>query len=506
MMELYSAAFIGFVIISVIVHEIVGRKRAGRQWIVRLIASAAFYTVLAEWRVIFLLCSIVTVWYGARKLDTIAEDRAGTDKSSRKRRRKAIVAALLVVNLGILVTVKYYLPFTSHRMMLPLGISYYTLMAVSYVVDVYGQKYKCEKNIAKLALYMTWFPQVIQGPINRYDYVCSSLFGTHRVARKDVSGNVALFLFGALKKYAIANVMIGAVGEIFGGDLSPKPGGFLFLGAVLYALCQYADFSGGFDMMVAVSRLFGVEMNANFRQPYFAKSIAEFWRRWHITLGSFMKDYVFFPFAANRGVMKLYRKIGKKYGNHMARSIIGGIGNLLVFFLVGLWHGPKVHFIMWGLFNGLIIAVSDMCEPRYARIRSFCHVNEDSRLWNGFRIVRTFVIICFAGYLDYIENLKDSVMAFKNTFLHFNPAVSRLWVIDLFDSKVLSMQKIVVFLLSVLILASVDVIKERKGDPLKVYFDRPVLLRWIFAYFALILLLMSFTLVGFSGGFMYAAF
>ena len=347
---------------------------------------------------------------------------------------------------------------------------------------------------------------MLQGPINRYDHVSCGLYGTYHVSGDDIKRGIFLFMFGTFKKYAIANVIIGTVGEIFGGDISQKPGGFLFFGAVLYALCQYADFSGGIDMMFAASRLFGVEMNANFRQPYFARSVADFWRRWHITLGAFMKDYVFFPFALTGPVMKMNKAIGKRYGKHAARSLVGGIGNILVFFLVGLWHGPQIHFILWGLYNGVIIAVSDLLAPVFLRMRSACHISAKSVLWDRFTIVRTFVIICLAGYFDYIEKVSDSFVAFKNTFWHFGPALSRLWVIDLFDSGILSVQKVTVFLLSVIILFVVDVLSEQKKDPAGAYFKLPAVVRWPLTYVFLILLLMSFTLVGNNAGFMYAAF
>jgi len=505
-MELYSAAFIGFVIISVILCEMVGRKSPNMQWILRLIVSVAFYAVICEWRILFLAASVVTIWYGGLRLEKVTADSKGSPKKLVKRKKKSIVAAIVTANLAILAIAKYILPITGHPILLPLGISYYTLMAVSYIVDVYGKKYESEKNPAKLALYMTWFPQMLQGPINRYDGLSETLFGTHHISREDIKRNALLFLFGAFKKYAIANVMIGTVGEIYGGDLAQKPGGFLFAGAVLYAICQYADFSGGIDMMLAVSGLFGVKMSKNFTQPYFAGSIAEFWRRWHITLGSFMRDYVFYPFALSKPFSRLGKKLASRFGNHMSRSVIGGIGNILVFFLVGLWHGPKLHFILWGLFNGVIIAVSDMCEPAFARMRTLCHINSDGRAWKLFRIARTFIIICLAGYFDYIENPADSLIAFKNTFLHFGPSLSRLWMLDLFDSKILSVQKITAFLICVLILFVVDVIKELKKDPIRLYLERPVFVRWPLIYIVMILLLMSFTLANNNAGFMYAAF
>ncbi|MCR5830885.1 MAG: hypothetical protein K6G67_01935 [Lachnospiraceae bacterium] len=507
-MELYSAAFIGFILISVLLHEAVGKRRGDRQWVIRLAVSVVFYAAVSKWRMIFLAVSMASVWLGTKMMDRVSGKDFGetVSKSVIKRRKRMIAAVLVTVNIGILAVTKYLLPVVDHPILLPLGISYYTLMAVSYVIDVYGEKYKAEDNPAKLALYLVWFPQMLQGPINRYDNMQHTLFEPHKISADSVKKCVLLFMFGAFKKYAIANVMIGPVGEIFGGDLGQKPGGFLFIGAVLYALCQYADFSGGIDMMMAASVLFGVRMDINFRQPYFARSIADFWRRWHITLGSFMRDYVFYPFATQRHVMKLSKKLGKKFGKHAARSVIGGMSNVLVFFLVGLWHGPKIHFVLWGLYNGVIIALSDALTPAFARMRTLCRINEKGRIWDGFRIIRTFVIICFAGYFDCIERPADSFIAFKNTLLHFNASLSRLWVIDLFDSKILSEQKVIVFALAVLLLIIMDVIAEKGKDAAETFLKRPLAVRWILAYAVIILFLMSFTVVGDRAGFMYAAF
>ncbi|MCR5302062.1 MAG: hypothetical protein K6E49_06440 [Lachnospiraceae bacterium] len=502
-MELYSVAFIGFVIISAVIHEAVGRKCPKSQWIVRLAASVVFYAGISGWKMIFLAISILTVWCAGISFDSAVRKY---DKEEALRRKRMSAFILVIINLSILALTKYLLPAVSHPILLPLGISYYTLMAVSYIIDIYGEKYESEHNPLRLALYLMWFPQMLQGPVNRFGNISPTLYGTYRVSVPDVKKALMLFAFGAFKKYAIANVMIGTVAEIFGGDITEKPGGFLFTGAVLFALCQYADFSGGIDMMMAASELFGVKMDVNFRQPYFAGSIAQFWRRWHITLGSFMKDYVFFPFALTHPVMKLNNKLVKKYGRHCARSVVGGLGNLLVFFLVGLWHGSQLHFLLWGLYNGMIIAVSDMCDPLFARMRSAFRIDAKSRSWNVFRIVRTFILICLAGYFDYIERVRDCFTAFKNTFLHFSPSLSRLWLLDLFNSRILSVQKITVFILAVAVLFTTDVISERKKDPAAVFSGLPAAARWPLAYAFLILLLMSFTLVGDNAGFMYAAF
>jgi len=382
-MELYSMAFFLFVAVSILLHEIVGKVKAEYQWLVKLAASMGFYVFITKLQFIFLFISILVVWASGNYLDNIIKDGKSKRKNkelSREQknllrklettRKRLVLFTCLSINIGILIAVKMILPFRIDNLVLPLGISFYTFMAISYLVDVYGGKYEAERNLGKIALYLSWFPQIIQGPINRFDFVSNTLYGSYRLKFADFKASCLLFIFGAMKKYALANVLAPSVNEVFLRDnISDLPGSFLLFTAFLFAIQQYADFSGGINMVMAVSGMFGVKMNENFRQPYFSKSVGEFWRRWHISLGSFLRDYVFYPFALLPGMLKLNDKISSRFGKHAGRSIIAGMGNLLVFLIVGIWHGSALHYIAWGLYNGIIIVISDSMSPVFDKIK-----------------------------------------------------------------------------------------------------------------------------------------
>ena len=522
-MELYSVAFFLFVAFFLCIHELAGKYKTEYQWVVRLVASLLFYTWIAKWRIIALIVSVVSVYLGARRMNAIsAEGRAarkGGDlskeekkllKAAELRRKRGILAGTLAVNLGILIAVKYIAPHIGQGakgIALPLGISFYTFMAISYLLDVYGEKYVAEENIGKIALYLSWFPQMLQGPINRFDHVRESLFGRSRLEYEQFKSCALLFLFGAIKKYALANVLAPCVNEFFTrSDLSDLPGSLLLFVAFLFAIEQYADFSGGIDMVMAVSGLFGVKMDDNFKQPYFSRSLAQFWRRWHISLGSFMRDYVFYPFAMLPFMAKLNKKAGDRFGKRFGRSLVAGISNLLIFALVGLWHGSQLHYLIWGLYNGIIIAVSDFGEPLFDTIRKKLKINADSRPYALFQMLRTFMIIVLAGYFDAVEDVSNGLICFKNTFLSFRAGELKTWLAYMYDCNLISDIGMIVAAVSLLLVIAVSILRENHKDFISLVLGRNIVIRWAVYFVMIYIMLFGFASAGAGGGFMYAAF
>lgn len=513
-------AFLMLVLLFLAVHELIGRFKSEYQWMVRLLASLCFYIITAKNRILFLTLSIVSVWVSAVMMDKIAikakeERKSGVfsheekkiHKKKTQKKKSVILYGAIIFNLGILIVVRYILPSVSKVILLPLGISFYTFMAISYLIDVYGEKYVAEKNVAKVALYLSWFPQMVQGPINRFDYVKESLFGKSKLSYDKAKECVLLFLIGTMKKYALANVLAPIVNEIFlRGDFTDIPGSFLLFIAFLYAIEQYADFSGGIDMILGVSLLFGVKMNENFRQPYFSKTVAEFWRRWHISLGAFLRDYVFYSFAMHPKMMKLNDSLSKRFGKHIGRSVVGGIGNLVVFLLVGLWHGSELHYIVWGLYNGIIIAVSDLCAPLFSRLNNKLRINSDSKVYQLFRILRTFVIIMIAGYFDAISNVSNGLICLKNTLVNFNVTQFKPYINYIYGCHLISDTGILTALAAVLIIFILSIIRENKTEPIDIICNRNIVVRWTIYLLIIYVCLFGFASAGGNGGFMYAMF
>ena len=171
------------------------------------------------------------------------------------------------------------------------------------------------------------------------------------------------------------------------------------LAILLYSLQQYADFSGGIDMVLGVAQLYGIEMMPNFRQPYFLPRW-DFWRRWHISLGAWMRDYLFYPFALTKPMQRFGKWATSHWGKHFGRVLPAAVANLLVFAVVGIWHGPQAHYLAWGLYNGLVIALADLLEPAFKKLNTVLHIPTESRGWHVFRIVRTFIIVNIGWYFD----------------------------------------------------------------------------------------------------------
>ncbi len=412
----------------------------------------------------------------------------------------------------ILCYTKYWTYFFHSRLgiILPLGISFYTFQSIGYLVDIYNRKYPAEKSFLRFLLFISWFPQLLQGPIGRYDALAHQFEGEHRLNRDLIKKALFLILFGCLKKYAIADLLFDPIARILDGAVLQKPGSLLSFGILLYSAQQYADFSGGIDIVTGISALFGVTLAPNFRQPYFATSLGDFWRRWHISLGAFMRDYIFYPLALTKPMMNLGKKAGKKYGKHLERVLPACIANIVVFIVVGVWHGPQLHYLLWGLYNGIIIALSDLLAPAFTGIAKKLKINTQTGAFHVFRILRTFFIVNIGWYFDRIEDVAASFTALRLSFTSFRAGEFFLAARDtLFNSDtgkpLYTAGSLLVALLSIIVVFTVSILRERGKEPVKVL-ENSVLFHTVFVTAMLFLTLLSFMFVQNAGGFLYANF
>lgn len=248
-------------------------------------------------------------------------------------------ANFIVANLNPLLTRGGWSPIELSPVHLPIGISFFTFQALSYVVDVYRRDAKAQKNPAGVALYVALFPQLIAGPIVRYRDVASELV-RRRMRLKDFSEGVARFSIGLGKKVLIANTLAAPADQIFAIPADELPLAVAWLGIVCYSFQIYFDFSGYSDMAIGLGRMFGFHFSRNFNYPYISRSVTEFWRRWHISLSSWFRDYVYIPLGGNRcAAWKVYRNL------------------LIVFLLCGLWHGAAWQYLAWGALHGCFLIV-----------------------------------------------------------------------------------------------------------------------------------------------------
>jgi D-alanyl-lipoteichoic acid acyltransferase DltB (MBOAT superfamily) len=319
-MELFSLAFVIFVVLALAAYYAVGAMLGKGQWVVLLVASLAFYCIAGGVQALgFVLFASLVTWVAARYLGACdarckVARKACADRAEKKlvkarflRRKRVALVAALVLCLLVLGYAKYYnvILFNfglarsprSLGILLPLGISFFTFQSLGYLIDAYNGRFSPQENFARYLLFVGWFPQLIQGPINKYEQTGQALLRSRRIQDVDCRRAALRLGYGVFKKVAIANLLFPTYESIFSGVNVHTPGNVIVLGIVVYSVYMYADFSGGIDIVEGISELFGIQMAQNFRQPYFSVSLSDFWRRWHMSLGAWMRDYLFYPFA-----------------------------------------------------------------------------------------------------------------------------------------------------------------------------------------------------------------
>ena len=328
------------------------------KWMLLLLASYAYYAYCGANALPFILLTTLSTWAGALCIGRIGEqskavlkarraelDSAGKKalKAQAKRRQRAVFFAVLLLNFGVLALLKYTSPLLTAmgrpalNLLLPLGISFYTFQSMGYLIDVYNGKYAPQRNPAKFALFISFFPQLIQGPIARFDQLAAQLETPHRFDIANIERGALLMLWGFFKKKVIADRALPLVSAVFGRQ-EAYGGAVIVVAVLLYSLQQYCDFSGGIDLVTGIAELFGIRLAPNFRRPYFSVSLGDFWRRWHISLGAWMRDYVFYPFALTRPMTKLSRAAKARLGADVSRALPAALTDLVLVVGVMLFY------------------------------------------------------------------------------------------------------------------------------------------------------------------------
>lgn len=310
--------------------------------IILLIFSLIFYSWGEPKYIILMLISILVNYIFGRILD----------KCNKKKNKTIVLIFSIIFNLGLLVYFKYFNFIATNidniignnvipnkNIVLPIGISFYTFQIMSYIIDLYRGDIKVQKNLLNLALYISFFPQLIAGPIVKYKDIDEQL-QERTVTIEKFSDGIKRFVYGLAKKVIFANTLAYIADTIFNSNIELLNMPIAWLGAICYTLQIYFDFSGYSDMAIGLGKMFGFEFMENFNLPYISESITEFWRRWHISLSTWFKEYLYIPLGGNRkGKIRTY------------------INLLIVFLATGIWHGASWNFVVWGLFNGFFLVI-----------------------------------------------------------------------------------------------------------------------------------------------------
>ncbi|MGN0493729.1 MAG: MBOAT family O-acyltransferase [Acutalibacteraceae bacterium] len=416
------------------------------KWTVLLAASYVFYFLNSGRLIVFLLLSTAAVYFAGiflnRINDTAALAKKGLEKEEKKQvkalinwQKRAVVVLTVGFVFGLLLVLKYS-SFFAHtfnsaagllhlkphirelKFVLPLGISYYTLQAAGYIIDVYRGKYRASESFGKVALFLSFFPQIVEGPIGRFDLLADPLYEGHSFDYDRLCKGVQLIFWGLLKKMVIADRANILVSQVFDG-YENYSGSIILLAGVLYTVQIYAEFSGCMDIVTGSAQIFGVPLPQNFARPFFSKSVGEFWRRWHITLGAWLRDYVFYSVSLSKPFMKL-SKFAKTHFNEFLGSLVpASFAMFFTWFGIGFWHGAGWKYIVYGLYYYAIMMAGMYLEPFFARAFSALEIRRDSKPLNALRVGRTVILVIGGMMLFRADTVGMWIYMLKSIFTCF---------------------------------------------------------------------------------------
>lgn len=468
--------FIFFPIVSITYFLIPHKYR----WIWLLISSYFFYMCWNPKYVLFLAASTIVTY-----ISGLLIERANSIKDEKKsiRLKKLWVFTSFAINISILSILKYFnflsenlnilfsslnlsINIPSFDIMLPVGISFYTLQALSYTMDVYRKDVRTEKNLGKYALFVSFFPQLISGPIEKSKNFLKQIDEKHYFDYYRVKNGILLMLWGFFQKLVVADRLAMLVNTVFNSPGNYK--GFqIILAAVFYAFQIYCDFGAYSDIARGAAIVMGFRITRNFERPYFSKSIREFWKRWHISLSSWFKEYLYIPLGGNRhGKLRKYLNI------------------MIVFLVSGLWHGANITFIVWGGLHGAYQVIGDILSPAKRKIIRRFNIRTNEFNYKLLQVIITFILVDFAWIFFRANTFGDAIILIKNMF-YFNP-----WIF--IDNSIynlgLDSKEFFVAIISIILVLAMNLLQRKKDFALH-FSKQNIVFRWLVYLTAVIAIL-----------------
>ncbi len=439
-----SYEFIAFLAVVFLLYYLVPKKW---QWPLLLVFSYIFY-YLADPRYLFFIVVttistyIVSIFmeringeqkaYIAEHKTEMSHDEKKAYKAKMKAKKWRLLLLCLFFNIGILAVTKYTnfvianinslldgaTGLKTLDLIVPMGISFYTFQTMGYIIDVYRGKQEAQKNPFKLTLFVSFFPQLVQGPISRYGDLSQTLFSEHKLEGKNISFGLMRILWGYFKKVVLADRIITAVTALV-GDPQTYTGAYVFVAMMFYAFELYCDFTGGIDITIGIAEVMGIRLAENFNLPYFSKNIKEYWNRWHITMGTWFTDYIFYPISVCGPMLKLSKWSREHLGQAVGKRVTVYLSCFVVWFTTGLWHGAAWNFIVWGLMNFAVIMVSQELEPLYAKFHNRFHVKGKAP-YEVFQMIRTILLMSCIRMFDCYRNVPLTFQMVGSMFTRFH--------------------------------------------------------------------------------------
>ena len=512
-MSLVSSLFLAFVAAVVLLYYIL--PKSFRFWVV-LAASLAFSAFLGFYTLLFVLISAVLCYIGGLL--------SGPSKKTALRNAATVIT--VVINIALLCAVKYYnvIGLAAERLNLmfgavngansfflyavPVGMSFYVLQTTGYILDCRWEKIAPEKNFFKVLLFSTYFPQLMSGPMNTYAAL-SAQFEKAKEVKFDfsrISDGAVRVAWGFFKKLVIAERAAIVVNKIYADHLT-YTGWFIPLGVFFFAIQLYTDFSGCMDVVIGVSHMLGIELPENFNCPFFSKNVKEYWRRWHITLGAWLRDYLMYPVLKSTPLIKIGDWSKAKFGKKNGKKVPTYIALLILWFAVGYWHGGLWNYVIGsGILHFIYIVLGMIFEPWFKKIRP--KIGADKLYFRIFQSVRTFILMLTGFVFFRSASVGDAVDMYAAIFRKSETAFN--WTN--FTATGMTLAHLIVLIVAVLIVCAVDAYKYQPSEDdqprsaIAFLRSKSVVLLWA-AFMVLVVATLVFGMYGLgydSGSFIYA--
>lgn len=503
-MSILTFEFLGFIGLTLIFTYLLPLKV---RWIGLLVSSAVF-GAFAGWQSIAYLTGVaVLTWLGGLGLARL--------KDKRLLLRRLLLAFLLILDIGAMAFIKYALAAAGWvdaltggsasemafwNVAAPIGLSYFTFQSAGLLIDIYRGKAELNHNPLQTWLFLGYFPQLTQGPISTWKELGGQLSTGHRFEPENLISGFVLMLWGYFKKMAIADRLLPITNML--QDEKAMPGWLALGGLVLYAVRLYTDFSGGMDVVRGVSRMLGVELPENFRRPFFSQSVAEYWRRWHIALGTWFKSYLMYPLTTSRAGIALSRGASKVFGKKFGRMVPTALATLIVFLLIGIWHSANWNAVIYGGYFGLIMSASILLDPVWKMLNRRMKLPKNGWM-KPIRLIRTWILVVAAQAFACTSNPTQGLFILRSIF--------GSWSFTGFGEQMTSLLLVpewIILGIALVILFCIDWLSERKTDVCGRIARGPIWVRWPI----LILLILTILILGVYGdgmdaeAFVYAQF
>lgn len=471
-MTYVSLGFYFFLLLILLMYYIMPLRF---RWIILLAGSIAFYAILSRDGFWLLLLTVLLSYSAGLLIGFLREKYADLH---RVLQRIVLLLSLLAVVLPwfLIKNGKFIFDSSAFELIVPLGISFYTLQIVSYLADVYQGKFHAQKNPAKYALFVLFFPQIVQGPIPRYAQLAEQLYTGHLFEEKKFVRGMQLILWGFFLKFMIADRAAVVVNTVFENP-SEYMGCYVLTAGILYSIELYADFLSCVTISQGAAGLFGISLTDNFMRPYFAASVKDFWHRWHISLSEWLRDYIYIPLGGSRkGTLMKY------------------VNLLITFVFSGIWHGSGYKFLFWGMMHAAYQIAGGLTVPLKNRLYQLLRLTQESGTRKLIQQIGVFFWVTLAWIIFRAESLRIGLQMIQNMFCTWNP-----WIF--FDDSLLrlglSWKEWCILTISILVLLCVDYMQEKGLHIREIILSKAVYIRWAL-YIAVVLCIMIFGVYGFG--------